>query len=158
MTLLGISFCLDNVTPSYFSGAAPQNRPPSQAAGLKQREGVQECENCQKTRSKNGPGPRTQERPGAFQAAHKVFPKHLVRQPFCKNQKIQIIAPHGFSEAPGPAVVFGKMEKFQAWLQKASKTLKIDDIDEPQRACHNSQKRRAGGGDPPWGSQYPAGL
>ena len=50
------------------------------------------------------------------------------------------------------------MKKFKAWLQKASKTLKIADIDESQRPCHNSQneKRRAGGGDPPWGSQSAA--
>ena len=90
--------------------------------------------------------------------------------------------PQGFSEAPGPAAVFGKMKKlkayvhkvfpkhlvrqlfsekwkkFKAWLQKASKTLKIAHIDESQRPCHNSQneKRRAGGGDPPWGSQSAA--
>ena len=74
---------------------------------------------------------------------------------FRKNEKIESIRPQGFSEALGPAVVFGKMEKFKAWLQKASKTLKIADIDESQRPCHNSQneKRRAGGGDSPWGSQ-----
>ena len=77
---------------------------------------------------------------------------------FWKNEKIESIRPHGFSEALGPAVVFGKMEKFKAWLQKASKTLKIADIDESQRPCLKSQneKRRAGGGDPPWGSQSAA--
>ena len=66
---------------------------------------------------------------------HKVFPKHLVRQLFSE-----------------------KWKKFKAWLQKASKTLKIAHIDESQRPCHNSQneKRRAGGGDPPWGSQSAA--
>ena len=66
--------------------------------------------------------------------------------------------PQGFSEAPGLAAVFGKFEKFTSWLQKASKTLKITDIDESQRPCLKSQneKRRAGGGDPPWGSQSAA--
>ena len=60
--------------------------------------------------------------------------------------------PPGFSEAPGSAAVF---KKFKSWFQKASKTLKIADIDESQRHCLKSQneKRRAGGGDPPWGSQ-----
>ena len=74
---------------------------------------------------------------------------------FRKNEKIASIRPQGFSEALGPAVVFGKMEKFKAWLQKASKTLKIAHIDESQRPCPKPQteKRRAGGGDPPWGSQ-----
>ena len=63
--------------------------------------------------------------------------------------------PQGFSEALGSAAVFGKFKKFKAWFQKASKTLKIADIDESQRPCHKSQneKRRAGGGDPPLGSQ-----
>ena len=66
--------------------------------------------------------------------------------------------PQGFSEAPGPAAVFGKFKKFKSWLQKASITLKIADIDESQRPCLKSQneKRRAGGGDPPWGSQSAA--
>ena len=66
--------------------------------------------------------------------------------------------PQGFSEAPGPAAVFGKFKKFKSWLQKASKTLKVADIDESQRPCHKSQKekRRAGGGDPPWGNQSAA--
>ena len=66
--------------------------------------------------------------------------------------------PKGFSEAPGSAVVFGKFIKFKSRLQKASKTLKIADIDESQRPCLKSQneKRRAGGGDPPWGSQSAA--
>ena len=47
------------------------------------------------------------------------------------------------------------MKKFKAWLQKASKTLKVAEIYESQRPCPNSQneKRRAGGGGPPWGSQ-----
>ena len=77
---------------------------------------------------------------------------------FRKNEKIESIRPQGFSEALGPAVVFGKMEKFKAWLQKASKTLKVAEIYESQRPCPNSQneKRRAGGGDPPWGSQSAA--
>ena len=72
---------------------------------------------------------------------------------FRKNEKIESIRPQGFSEALGPAVVFGKMEKFKAWLQKASKTLKVAEIYESQRPCPNSQneKRRAGGGDAPWG-------
>ena len=66
--------------------------------------------------------------------------------------------PQGFSEAPGSAAVFGKFKKFKAWLQKASTKLKIADIDESQRPCLKSQneKRRAGGGDPPWGSQSAA--
>ena len=66
--------------------------------------------------------------------------------------------PQGFSEAPGSAAVFGKFKKFKSLLQKASKTLKIDNIDESQRPCLKSQneKRRAGGGDPPWGSQSAA--
>ena len=66
--------------------------------------------------------------------------------------------PKGFSEAPGSAAVFGKFIKFKSRLQKASKTLKIADIDESQRPCLKSQneKRRAGGGDPPWGSQSAA--
>ena len=66
--------------------------------------------------------------------------------------------PQSFSEPPGPAAVFGKFEKFKSWLQKASITLKIADIDESQRPCLKSQneKRRAGGGDPPWGSQSAA--
>ena len=53
---------------------------------------------------------------------------------------------------------FRKNEKFKAWLQKASKTLKVAEIYESQRPCPNSQneKRRAGGGDPPWGSQSAA--
>ena len=40
-------------------------------------------------------------------------------------------------------------------LQKTKKTLKISEIDISQRPCPKSQneKRRAGGGDPPWGSQ-----
>ena len=77
---------------------------------------------------------------------------------FRKNYKIESIRPQGFSEALGPAVVFGKMEKFKAWLQKASKTLQVAEIYESQRPCPNSQneKRRAGGGDPPWGSQSAA--
>ena len=129
-------------------------------------------------------GPKTpQERPKRLQEAPKSAPggsKRASRDPkrcqelpktptklfrstwsgsrFRKNKKIESIRPQGFSEALGPAVVFGKMEKFKAWLQKASKTLKIADIDESQRPCHNSQneKRRAGGGDPPWGSQSAA--
>ena len=76
-----------------------------------------------------------QELPRASQDAHKAFPKHLARQPFSENAKI-----------------------FKAWLQKASKTLKIAHIDESQRPCHNSQEEnmRADGGDPPWGSQSAA--
>ena len=66
--------------------------------------------------------------------------------------------PQGFSEAPGSAAVFGKFNKFKARLQKASTKLKTADIDESQRPCLKSQneKRRAGGGDPPWGSQSAA--
>ena len=66
--------------------------------------------------------------------------------------------PQSFSEAPGSAAVFGKFKKLKAWLQKASTTLKIADIDESQKPCLKSQneKRRAGGGDPPWGSQSAA--
>ena len=77
---------------------------------------------------------------------------------FRKNKKNESIRPQGFSEALGPAVVFGKMEKFKAWLQKASKTLQVAEIYESQRPCLKSQneKRRAGGGDPPWGSQSAA--
>ena len=63
---------------------------------------------------------------------------------FRKNEKIQSIRPQGFSEAPGPAAVFGKMENFKAWLQKASKTLKIAGIDESQRPCLQSQKEKSG--------------
>ena len=42
--------------------------------------------------------------------------------------------------------------------QKTPKTLKIAEVDESQRPCPKSQneKRRAGGGDPPWGSQSAA--
>ena len=58
----------------------------------------------------------------ASQDAHKAFPKHLVRQ----------------------AAVFGKLKKIKAWLQKASKTLKIDDNDESQRPCHRSQNKKGG--------------
>ena len=77
---------------------------------------------------------------------------------FRKNKKSESIRPQGFSQALGPAVVFGKMEKFKAWLQKASTTLQVAEIYESQRPCPNSQneKRRAGGGDPPWGSQSAA--
>ena len=43
-------------------------------------------------------------------------------------------------------------------LQKTQKALKISEIDISQRPCPKSQneKRRAGGGDPPWGSQSAA--
>ena len=66
--------------------------------------------------------------------------------------------PQGFSEAPGPTAVSGKSKRFKSCFQKASKTLKVADIKESQRPCHKSQneKRRAGGGDPPWGSQSAA--
>ena len=77
---------------------------------------------------------------------------------FRKNKKIESIRPQGFSKALGPAVVFGKMEKFKTWLKKASKTLQVAEIYESQRPSPKSQneKRRAGGGDPPWGSQSAA--
>ena len=54
--------------------------------------------------------------------------------------------PHGFSEAPGPPTVFGKMKKFKAWLQKASTKLKIADIYESLRPCLNSQNEKKAGG------------
>jgi hypothetical protein len=83
-----------------------------------------------------------------------------------KNRKIQPAralsglsrCPPSFSEAPGPAAVFGKNKKLKSYLQRASKTLKIAGIDESQRPCLKSQseKRRAGGGDPPWGNQSAA--
>ena len=43
-------------------------------------------------------------------------------------------------------------------LQKTQKALKISEIDISQKPCPTSQneKRRAGGGDPPWGSQSAA--
>ena len=58
-------------------------------------------------------------------------------------------------KARGLAAIFGKFAKSKAWLHKASMKLEIADIDESQGPCPNSQheKRRAGGGDPPWGSQ-----
>ena len=59
----------------------------------------------------------------------------------------------GFAEAPGLPAVLRKINKFKSELQKASKTLKIADMDKSQRHCpktHN-EKKRAGGGDPPWG-------
>ena len=81
---------------------------------------------------------------------HQRFPFFLDFGP-PKSKKIESIRPQGFSEALGPAVVFGKMEKFKAWLQKSSKTLQVAEIYESQMPCPNSQneKRRAGGGDPP---------
>ena len=111
-----------------------------------------------------------QERPKRLQEAPKSAPggsKRASRDPKSRSRGLRTRSrtprslprcPQGFSEAPGPAAVFGKMKKFKAWLQKASKTLKVAEIYESQRPCPKSQneKRRAGGGDPPWGSQSAA--
>ena len=96
-----------------------------------------------------GRGRGDQEAPGDPKSRSRGFKTHP-RAPKSLPRR-----PQGFSEAPGPAAVFGKFKKFKSWLQKASFTLKIADIDESQRPCLKSQneKRRAGGGDPPWGSQ-----
>ncbi len=119
--------------------------------------------------AQEAPG-RLQERPKRPQEASKSAPggfKRASRDPKSRSRGLKtrprapkslLRSPQSFSEAPGSAAVFGKMQKFKAWLQKASKTLKIADIDESQRPCLKSQneKRRAGGGDPPWGSQSAA--
>ena len=133
---------------------APQEAPKgSQKRPRRLQEGLQRPQEPVK-RAQN-PSKSSQEPP---KTPTRLFRSSWSGSGFRKNEKIESIRPQGFSEALGPAVVFGKMEKFKAWLQKASKTLKIADIDESQRPCHNSQneKRRAGGGDPPWGSQSAA--
>ena len=97
--------------------------------------------------------------PGGFKRASrgpKSRSRGLITRP--RAPKSLPRRPQGFSEAPGPTAVSGKSKRFKSWLQKASKTLKIADINESQRPCLKSQneKRRAGGGDPPWGSQSAA--
>ena len=112
-----------------------------------------ECPKRSQEGPKSAPGgsKRTSRDPKSRSRGLKTRPRPPKSLPRCAQ---------GFSEAPGSAAVFGNLTKFKAWLQKASTKLKIADIDESQRPCLKSQneKRRAGGGDPPWGSQYPAGL
>ena len=113
---------------------------------------------------------RVQEAPGSPQERPKRPPRALKtasREPKSRSRVFKARPrapkrlprrPQGFSEAPGPAAVFGKFKKLKSLLQKALVTLKIAAIDESQRPCLKSQneKRRAGGGDPPWGSQSAA--
>ena len=111
-----------------------------------------------------------QERPKRPQEAPKSAPggsKTASREPKSRSRGLKTLPrapkslprrPQGFSEAPGSASVFGTRKKIKSWPKKASKTLKIADIDESRRPCLKSpnEKRRAGGGDPPWGSQSAA--
>ena len=71
-----------------------------------------------------------QELPRASQDAHKAFPKHLARQPFSEKAKD---SNHG--------------------SKKHRRRLRSPISMNPKRPCHKSQneKRRAGGGDAPWG-------
>ena len=119
-------------------GAREAPRPPQEAP-----RGLQERPKRPQEASKSAPGgpKRASRDPKSRSRGFKTrprAPKSLPRRP------------QGFSEAPGPTAVFGKIKRFKSWLQKASKTLKVADIDESQRPCHKSQndKRRAGGGDP----------
>ena len=145
--------------PSWSPPSRPQRRP----------RGLQEAPKRPQERPERPPEApkRSQDPPKRLQEAPKSAPggpKRASRDPKSRSRGLKTHSrapksiprrPKGFSEAPGSAAVFGKFIKFKSRLQKASKTLKIADIDESQRPCLKSQneKGRAGGGEPFWGGQ-----
>ena len=97
---------------------------------------------------------RVQEAPKRPQEASRSAPRGPKRHPRAPQE-----APRGPQETPRAGQEGSRLSKIAPrGSQKASKTHKIAEVDVSQRPCPKShnEKRRAGGGDPPWGSQSAA--